>query len=131
RPKLYSPAVIGPLGGPIRFQARLSTSLAWTVTIIDASGKLAATGRGTGSLVDWTWHSTSTAGRYAWTIAAPGIRVASGTLGKGGTPPPAPFSLTNLLVAPSVIAPATDGSGGDTTGSFTLGGPARVTAQVP
>jgi flagellar hook assembly protein FlgD len=130
-PKLYSPAVLGRLGGPVRFQARLSTSLAWTVTIVDASGKPVATGRGTGSLVDWTWHSTSAAGRYAWTIAAPGIRVASGTLGKGGVPPPpAPFSLTNLLVVPGVIAPAADGTGGDATVSFTLGGPARVTAQV-
>jgi hypothetical protein len=129
-PKLYSPTVAGALGGPIRFQARLSTSLAWTVTIVDPSGKTVATGRGSGSLVDWTWHSPSPAGRYAWTIAAPGIRVASGILGKGGLPPPpAPFSLTNLLVAPSVVAPAADGSGGDATVSFTLGGPAHVTAQ--
>src|SRR6266516_623132 len=130
-PKLYSPAVIGTLGGPVRFQARLSASLAWTVTIVDQSGKLVATGRGTGTLADWTWHSPAGGGKYSWTIAAPGIRVASGTLGKGGPPPPPPpFSLTNLLVAPSVIAPAADGSGGETTVSFTLGGPARVTAQV-
>ena len=130
-PKLYSPTVVGVLGGPIRFQARLSTSLAWSVTIVDASGRTVATGRGTGTLVDWTWRSASAAGRYSWTIAAPGIRVAAGMLGKGGaTPPPTPFSLTNLLVAPSVIAPAADGTGGDTTVSFTLGGPARVTARV-
>jgi flagellar hook assembly protein FlgD len=129
-PKLYSPTVIGALGGPIRFQARLSASLAWSVTIVDPSGKTVATGRGTGTLVDWTWHAPSAAGRYAWTIAAPGIRIASGALGKGGPPPPTPFSLTNLLVAPNVIAPAADGSGGDTTVSFTLGGPAQVTAQV-
>ena len=130
-PKLYSPAVIGALGGPIRFQARLSTSLAWSVTIANSSGKTVASGSGTGTLVDWTWHSPSAAGRYAWTIAAPGVRIASGTLGKGGPPPPpTPFSLTNLLVAPSVIAPAVDGSGGDATVSFTLGGPAQVTARV-
>jgi hypothetical protein len=129
-PKLYSPTAVGVLGGPIRFQARLSASLAWAVTIVDASGSTVATGRGTGTLVDWTWRSPSAAGRYAWTIAAPGIRIASGTLGKGGSPPPTPFSLTNLLVAPSVIAPAADGSGGDTTVSFTLGGPAQVTAQT-
>jgi flagellar hook assembly protein FlgD len=129
-PKLYSPTVIGTLGGPVRFQARLSSSLAWTVTIVDQSGKLVASGRGTGTLVDWTWPSPSRSGKYSWTIAAPGIRVAAGTLGKGVAPPPTPFSLTNLLVAPSVISPAADGSGGDTTVSFTLGGPARVTAQV-
>jgi N-acetylmuramoyl-L-alanine amidase/FlgD Ig-like domain len=129
-PKLYSPTVIGALGGPIRFQARLSAPLAWSVTIADPSGKTVATGRGTGTLVDWTWRSRLATGRYAWTIAAPGIRIASGALGKVGPPPPTPFSLTNLLVAPSVIAPAADGSGGDTTVSFTLGGPAQVTAQV-
>src|SRR5262249_60311575 len=31
-PKLYSPTVIGVLGGQVRFQARLSSTLAWTVT---------------------------------------------------------------------------------------------------
>jgi flagellar hook assembly protein FlgD len=129
-PKLYSPTVVGALGGPIRFQARLSIALAWSVTIVDGTGKTVATGRGSGPLVDWTWHSTAS-GHYTWTIAAPGIRIASGRLGKGTTPPPpTPFSLTNLLVAPSVITPAADGTGGDTTVSFTLGGPARVTAQV-
>jgi hypothetical protein len=129
-PKLYSPTVAGTLGGPIRFQARLSSPLAWAVTVVDQSGKTVATGRGTGSLVDWTWRSAGATGRYAWTISAPEIRVASGSLGKGTVPPPPPFSLTNLLVAPSVIAPAADGTGGDTTVSFTLGGPARVTGQV-
>jgi len=32
-PKLYSPAVVGIVGGPIRFTARLSGSATWTVTV--------------------------------------------------------------------------------------------------
>src|SRR6185369_16794640 len=86
-PKLYSPTVIGSLGGPIRFQARLSSSLAWTVTVVDKLGKPVATGTGRGSRVDWTWVSTGAKGGYSWTISAPGIRVATGTLGVVGVPP--------------------------------------------
>src|SRR5207247_5645088 len=35
-PKLYAPAAVGTLGGPIRFTGRLSASLPWTVTVRDA-----------------------------------------------------------------------------------------------
>jgi hypothetical protein len=37
-PKLYLPTVAGVLGGPVRFQARLSSPLPWTVTIADSRG---------------------------------------------------------------------------------------------
>ena len=129
-PKLYAPTVAGSVGTPIRFQARLSSTLAWTVTVADATGKIVASGRGRGSVVDWTWQSAGARGSYTWTIAAPGIRVATGTIGKTGPPPPTPLSLTNLAATPSVIAPAPDGTGGASTVSFTLGGPALVTAEV-
>ena len=86
-PKLYGPTVAGVRGRPVRFQARLSSSLGWTVAVVDRPGKPVATGRGTGTLVDWTWRSLRLArGTYTWTISAPGIRVATGTLG-GGSPP--------------------------------------------
>ena len=130
-PKLYAPAVLGSLGGPVRFQARLSSALPWTVTLVDRFGKLAARGTGRGAFVDWTWRSPAAGpGRYTWTIAAPGIRVATGTLGTGVTLPAPKLSLTNLVARPAVIAPASDGTGGSTTIGFTLGSPARVTAQV-
>jgi hypothetical protein len=130
-PKLYSPTVIGSLGGPIRFQARLSSSLAWTVSVVDKLGKTVATGTGRGSRVDWTWVSTGAKGGYSWTISAPGIRVATGTLGVVGLPPPpAVFSLTNLVASPSVITPNADGSGDTATVSFTLGTAAQMYAQV-
>jgi flagellar hook assembly protein FlgD len=111
----------------VRFQARLSTSLAWSVVVTDRNGKPVATGRGTGTIVDWTWRSAGTAkGTYTWTISAPGIRVATGTLGGGIVPPPK-LSLTNVAARPGVVGPAADGTGGTTTVSFTLGGPAHVT----
>ena len=131
-PKLYAPSVLGSVGGPVRFQARLSSSLPWTVSVVDRFGKLVASGNGTGETVDWTWRS-STAPRsvYTWTISAPGIRVASGTLGGGREPQPAPkLSLTNVALAPSVVGPAADGTGGMTTIGFTLGGPAHVTGAA-
>ena len=132
-PKLYTPTVIGSLGGPIRFQARLSSSLAWTVTVVDRLGKPVATGTGRGARVDWTWLSTGAKGGYSWTISAPGIRVATGTLGAPGAgppPPPATFSLTNLVASPSVITPNADGSDDTATVSFTLGTAAQMYAQV-
>ncbi len=130
-PKLYAPTVAGVLGTPIRFQARLSSVLAWTVTVADRTGKTIASGAGKGSVVDWTWRSAGVPkATYTWTIAAPGIRVATGVLGKAASPPPTPLSLTNLAATPAVIAPAADGTGSTATVGFTLGGPALVTASV-
>jgi hypothetical protein len=129
-PKLYSPTVAGALGGPIRFQARFSSSLPWTVTITDALGTVLATGRGTGQVLDWTWSSvTAATGLVTWTIAAPGVRSATGTLGVGRMPPAA-LTLTNLAATPSVITPNADGTGDVATIGFILGADATVTAQV-
>jgi flagellar hook assembly protein FlgD len=131
-PKLYAPTAAGAIGGAVHFQARLSTKLAWTVSVADKTGKVVASGHGTGSLVSWTWQSAGAPkAAYMWTISAPGIRVATGTLGTSAPPPPpTPLSLTNLAATPDVIAPAADGSGGSATVGFTLGGPALVTARV-
>src|SRR5207237_206042 len=66
-PKLYAPLVTGTIGGPIRFTARLTTALPWTVTVVDASGATVASGSGSGSTVDWTWDATATEpGRSRW-----------------------------------------------------------------
>ncbi len=88
-PKLYAPTAAGTPGTPVRFQARLSSALPWSVVVTDKGGKVVASGHGTGSLVDWTWQSAGAAkGSYAWTISAPGVRVATGTLGKSAPPRP-------------------------------------------
>ncbi len=130
-PKLYTATAAGALGGSIRFQARLSSPLPWTVTITDAFGHAVATGKGTGKTVDWTWGSlVAGRGSFVWTIAAPGARPATGTLGIGRPVPGPTLSLTNLAATPAVISPNADGSADAMTVSFTLGTPAVVTAHV-
>jgi hypothetical protein len=130
-PKLYSPTVSGALGGPVRFQARLSAPLPWTVTVVDQLGTPVASGSGTGSTVDWTWDSLGVAkGLYTWMISSPGALEAKGTLGVGRPLPPPVLSLTNLAAVPNVITPNADGSGDSATVSFTLGGTSQVFAQV-
>ena len=55
----------------------------WTVTVKDAAGTVVASGSGTGTAVDWTWDAIAVPGqRYSWTIAAPDLRSASGTIGQ-------------------------------------------------
>ena len=136
-PKLYAPEVIGIVGGPVRFRAQLSSSLSWTVTVTDKAGSLVATGAGRGALVDWTWQSAGArAGPYTWTIAAPGVRPAFGTLGSAPPPvappppPPPALRLTGLVSVPAVLAPAADGSGAAAGASFYLGAAAHVSAVV-
>ena len=130
-PKLYSPTAVGALGGPIRFQARLSSALPWTVSVADQFGQAVATGTGTGPTVDWTWGSlVGTTGRFTWTISAPGALAATGTIGGGKPAPGKAFSLTNLAAVPNVITPNADGSNDSATVNFTLGTQAQVLAQV-
>src|SRR5262249_54023604 len=131
-PKLYAPVVVGVLGGPLRFQARLSSSLPWTVTVTDRTGATVASGSGQGKLVDWTWHSPrSAATPLKWVIAAPGVRAATGLLGPSLPAAPAPaLSLTGLVDTPSVLAPAADGSNAIATATFTVGAASQVKAQV-
>ncbi|MDX6410888.1 MAG: hypothetical protein QOE91_404 [Gaiellaceae bacterium] len=130
-PKLYTPTVSGALGGPVRIQARLSSSLPWTVTVVDQLGHLVASGSGTGTAVAWTWSSlVAGKGLFTWTISSPGARPATGTIGIGRPVPVPALSLTNLATTPSVITPNADGSGDAMTVSFTLRTAALVNAQV-
>jgi flagellar hook assembly protein FlgD len=131
-PKLYSPTVSGVLGGRVRFQARVSSALPWTVTVADQLGHVVASGAGTGSIVDWTWSSlVAGMGLFTWTISSPGALDATGTIGiSRPVPPPKKFSLTNLAASPAVIAPSADGTGDSGTVTFTLGTSAHVVAQV-
>src|SRR5207244_8309456 len=41
-PKLFSPVVSGVVGGTVRFQARLSSSLPWSVRVRNAKGTVVA-----------------------------------------------------------------------------------------
>ncbi|HSC49312.1 MAG TPA: N-acetylmuramoyl-L-alanine amidase [Gaiellaceae bacterium] len=126
-PKLYSPAVTGVVGGPIRFTARLSGSVTWTVTVRDDTGVTVATGSGTGTKVDWTWDATAAApAHYTWAITAPSMRAATGAIGGA----PAPLALSRLKVAPTVVSPNGDGRGDQAQVTYQLTAPAAVTAQL-
>jgi hypothetical protein len=119
--------VIGVVGGPVRFTARLSNSVPWTVTVRDPTGATVATGSGTGTRVDWTWDATAApVQRYTWAITAPQMRAATGALGNA----PAPLALQQLRVSPSVVSPNGDGRGDQATFAFRLSTAASVTATV-
>ena len=126
-PKLYSPAVSGAVGGRVRFTARLSGSAAWAVTVRAAAGTVVASGAGTGAKVDWTWDATAAPpALYAWSISAPEMRPATGTIGSAA----APLSLQQLRVAPAIVSPNGDGRGEDARVTYRLSAAAKVTATV-
>jgi hypothetical protein len=126
-PKLYSPAAVGTLGGPIRFTGRLSAQTSWAVTVRDQKRAVVASGAGIGANVDWTWDSTAApAGFYTWAISAPQMRSATGTFGTA----PAPLSLQQLKIAPGVVTPNGDGRGDEAKVSYRISAPALVTASV-
>jgi hypothetical protein len=127
-PKLYAPAVSGTIGGPVRFTARLSGALPWTVSVSDSKGAVVAGGAGAATAVDWTWDATAAPpGRYAWTIAAgPAVRPASGTIG-AKLPP---LAITGLAVKPSVVSPNGDGVDDTALVSYGLSVAAEVTASL-
>jgi flagellar hook assembly protein FlgD len=105
-PKLYDPVVTGGLGGPVRVTARLSGSLAWSVTIRDPGGAPVASGNGFGDRVDWTWDASATLfGAYSYAIeAGPDVRPAAGPV-----PGPPPLAVSKLRARPPVLTPNGDG----------------------
>jgi hypothetical protein len=138
-PKIYAPRLTGTLGEPIRFTAKLSGSLPWTVTVTDANRVTLATGSGTGSAVDWTWDATAAvAGTYHWTIATPGARAATGAL--NGTPVPgggggggggtASATVSGLAPAPAIVTPNGDGVDDELDVTYALSAAAPVTVTI-
>jgi hypothetical protein len=124
RPKLYAPLVRGSLGRNVRFTAKLTDAVPWTVAVYDPNGAPLALGSGTGPTVDWTWDARGAAtGRYSYLYSAgPSVRAAFGTF--GGRAPP--LRLTELTATPAVISPNGDGVDDSTTISYAL----SVTATV-
>jgi hypothetical protein len=112
-PKIYSPVVLGGLGGNVRFTAALSSAVPWTVTVVDSLHRTIASGTGTSANIDWTWDSSLTpGGRYTYTMAAGGTgaaaaRPVTGVIGE--TLPP--VTVTQLRVDPTVVSPNGDGVG--------------------
>jgi len=99
-PKLYDPAIEGAVGAPVRFTARLSDDLPWTITIVDAAGVAVAQGTGAGAAVDWTWDATAAiGGPFTYAInAGESVRQAIGLIVE--PPPPPPAETEPLTEAP-------------------------------
>jgi hypothetical protein len=127
-PKLYAPSVTGDLGGLVRFRARLSDVLPWTVAVTGPNGAVVASGSGTSSDIDWTWDAaTAPKARYAWSIAAgDDLRPASGFVGAA----PVALTLTKAAATPATISPNGDGQQDKATISYTLSTSATVTAVL-
>ncbi len=124
-PKLYSPVVSGAVGGFVRFTARLTSSLPWTITVSDPSGATVATGSGVGPDVFWTWDATfAPPAGYTWVMSAGAtVRAAVGVLG-GSLPA---LTVTDARVNP----PTLDGLAvPKATVSYTLSAGATVTAAL-
>ena len=136
-PKLFEPLVRGSVGGKVRFTARVSAAVPWTVTVRDALGQVAASGTGTGPVLDWTWDAATARGAYTYSLDVVGARPAKGSIagaGAGGGGGGGGTVLQPLLgpigVEPATVTPNADGLDDTTTISYTLGADAWVTATL-
>jgi hypothetical protein len=127
-PKLYAPVVTGTVPGPVRFRARLSSSLPWTVEVRDATGIPLATGTGTGQNVDWTWDASALlAGSYSYAIrAGSDVTPAEGVIGGGELA----LAVAGLAADPETVSPNADSIADLTTVTFTLSTDANVELVV-
>jgi hypothetical protein len=131
-PKIYSPVILGALRGNVRFTAKLSSVVPWTVTVLDSLGRTAASGTGTGKALDWTWDaSLAVPGRYTYTIAAGGVGTDAARPVKGviGTSLP-PLTVTQLRVEPTVVSPNGDGVGDTARIVYFLSASAPITMTL-
>ena len=131
-PKIYSPLVLGGVGGNVRFAARLSSAVPWTVTVADSLGRVVASGTGTSSTLDWTWDASLVVpGRYTYTMAAGGGGAAAARPVRGliGTSPP-PVTVTQFRVEPAVVSPNGDGVGDAARITYFLSASAPITLTL-
>jgi hypothetical protein len=112
----------------MRFRARLSATMPWTVTVKSAAGVEVARFQSAGRLVDWSWDSTSlSGGRYTWTIAAGSARPASGPLVVRGST----ATLTiEAAATPAGVTPNGDGQNDVATLDYRLSQGANLTVQI-
>jgi hypothetical protein len=133
-PKLYDPRLAGRLGRFVRFSARLSQPLVWTVTVKGPDGARVAEKSGTGDRISWFWDSSGfEPGRYTWTMEADGARSARGTVVGSAGPapvPPARLPATGLVLQPRVVSPDGDGYADLLSARYTLSEPSTVSAAL-
>ena len=128
-PKIFDPRVEASGEGPVRFRARLSTTLPWTVVVTNA-GVEVARGTGSGRLVDWTWDATSRpAASYRWSLAAGSARPATGAVRAGAVTGTA-LAVSEVIATPDGVTPNGDGQGDVAELGFSLSIPANVTVEI-
>jgi len=127
-PKLYSPVVTGAVPGTVRFTARLSSALPWTVEVSDATGTVVGSYAGLGPNVDWTWDATLLPpGSYSYAISSEEtVTPAIGALGGGE----AALSVAGLAADPETVSPNDDDVADATTITYTLTSAANVTVKA-
>ena len=127
-PKLYAPTVTGTVPGTVRFRARLSAALPWTVDVYDAVGNAVASSAGLGTNVDWSWDATSALpGSYSYSIRSdPSVTPVFGPIGGGA----AALGIAGLAVDPETVSPNADEVSDLTTITYTLSEPANVTVRL-
>ena len=127
-PKLYAPSVLGAPGGQVRFRARLSQTLPWTVAVTDSLGQVVGSGSGVSQFIDWTWDASAVPkASYAWTIeAGDAVRAASGTIGAKAVA----LTLKSVTARPRTLSPDGDGVSDSSQISYTLSATATVTASL-
>jgi hypothetical protein len=128
-PKLYAPTAIGTVPGTVRFRARLSSLLPWTVDVFNSTGAVVATSSGFGGEVDWSWDATLlAAGSYSYSIRSEGATPARGGIGGAGVE--APLTVTGLVADPETVSPNDDDVADETTITYSLSYDANVTVKV-
>ena len=128
-PKIFDPRVDASAEGPVRFRARLSAALSWTVTVTSA-GQEVARGTGTGKTVDWTWDATPLApATYRWSFTAGSARPATGSV-RAGLGAGTALAISDAVAVPDGITPNGDGQGDVAQLSFGLSMAASVSVEV-
>jgi hypothetical protein len=127
-PKLYAPVVTGTVPGLVRFRARLSSALPWTVDVYDAVGNAYASTSGLGPNVDWSWDATlAPPGTYSYMIRSEdSVTPAVGTIG-GGV---AGLTVAGLVADPETVSPNADTVADETTITYTLSEAANVSVLL-
>ena len=127
-PKLYAPTISGSVPGTVRFRAKLSAPLPWTVDVYDAFGNAVASSPGTGANVDWTWDATTMLpGSYTYAIrSGDTLTPAEGVIGGGDIS----LAIGGLSADPETVSPNGDTIADTTTITYTLNTPANVTVRV-
>jgi len=127
-PKLYSPVVTGAVPGTVRFKARLSSALPWTVEVSDTTGTVVGSYAGLGPNVDWTWDATLLPpGSYSYAISSEEtVTPAIGAIGGGE----AALSVAGLAADPETVSPNDDDVADATTITYTLTSAANVTVKA-